>query len=159
MKSIYVYNKYITCIHNAKSAFTQYEKYRHCYSIRSVDEEMQNIFRRIGLTYAKLIQVVALNKTGSAKIEPEVTNIIDECDNLLKDKHSFFDNIINYLDQNRISISTVLRNKLLNTKLLTDLTALENHLAYANKLVNRMELMLKSSQQIYRGSELMLKSA
>lgn len=160
MKATYIYNKYKANIHNAKWAFSYYEKYSNCFAIRSVDEEMQNIFRKVGLTYAKLIQVVSLNKPGiNGDCEPEVTDIIDTCENLLKDRINFFDNIINYLNESKNHIITALGNKHSLKKMDTDLDTLENNLAYANKLVTRMEVMLKGSQQIYRGSDLLLRTA
>ncbi|RYY35557.1 MAG: hypothetical protein EOP46_09635 [Sphingobacteriaceae bacterium] len=160
MEATYIYNKYKANIHNAKWAFSYYEKYSNCFAIRSVDEEMQNIFRKVGLTYAKLMQVVSLSKPGiNGDCEPEVYDIIDTCDSLLKDRDNFFENIIYYLNNSKTHIITALGNKHSLKKMNTDLDTLESNLAYANKLVSRMEVMLKGSQQIYQGSDMLLKIA
>jgi hypothetical protein len=160
MKSNHIYNKYKACIQNAKSAFSHYEKYSSCFSIRSVDEEMLGIFRKIGLSYAKLMQMVA-NREQKTITNNDAALIvtIDECEKLLKEKASFFNNIIGFLDRNESQIMATLSNALYFKKISTDLDALESNLGYANKLVARMELMLRSSQQIYLGNSLGLKSA
>lgn len=160
MKSSHIYNKYRACIQNAKSAFGHYEKYSNCFSIRSVDEEMVNIFRKIGLSYAKLLQMVA-NREQKTITNNDAALIvtIDECEKLLKEKASFFNNIIAFLDRNEKQIMATLGNALYFKKISTDLDALESHLNYANKLVARMELMLRSSQQIYLANSLGLRSA
>ncbi|GAA4335013.1 hypothetical protein GCM10023149_42710 [Mucilaginibacter gynuensis] len=148
-----IFSKYKNCILNANGAFGYYEKYRHCFSIRSVDEEMQLTYRKISITYTKLLQMVKTGNLINNVTEAEFTRMIDENEKLLKEKSIFFMKVISFLEKNEKLIIITL-GRITNLKAIeTDLDNLDTNLTYANKLVRRMENMLKASQQIYRQHE------
>jgi hypothetical protein len=153
MKKGFLYNRYKFCIHSAKWAFNKYNKYNRCYTIRSIDEEMQLIFRKIGLSYARLMQAVANEGV------PAITNVIDECERLTGSPRTFFQKIISYLDTNRKKIEALLDREDIVERLQNDLQTLEKSIDYATKAVIRMEYILRNSQHLYKDESYHLKSA
>ncbi len=154
MKPHYILKKYKACILNAKSAFNHYEKYSTCFAIRSLDDEMLSVFRKMGLSYAKLMQLV-FKRNAADNIDT-----IDECESLIKEKQSFFNRISNFLDKNEEQIGVLLTNRNCLKAVKAELEVLEKNVTLANQLVERMDLMLRSSQHIYlRAATPELKSA
>ncbi|MEO6150708.1 MAG: hypothetical protein ABIN95_06630 [Mucilaginibacter sp.] len=148
MKSYHIYNKYKIGIHKAKQSFGHYEKYKNCFSIRSMDNEMGEIFIKLGLHYSKLMHLVTdRNKNSEIKGEPDLVSI-DECEKLLKEKASFFNNIICFLERNEKRIIELLNSGTIDA-MSNEVNAIETNVTNADKVVNRMDSMIISSQQIY----------
>lgn len=148
MKTNFIFNRYKACIHNANWTFNHYYKYSNCYSIRSVDEEMQSILHKVGIAYARLISFVKLRKNNDLT-EPSITDIIDECEVLMQNKGSFFLKVLNFLNTNYDWLLKVFDSEYFLKVISKEIEGLETNLAYANKLVSKMDVMLKTSQHVY----------
>lgn len=148
MKTNFIFNRYKACIYTASWTFNHYYKYSNCYSIRSVDEEMQSILRKVAIAYAKLISFVELRKRGDNS-EPLITDIIDECEALMSNSSSFFLKILHFLNSNYEWLLKVFDSEYFIKVISKEIEGLEQNLAYANKLVSKMDIMLKTSQHVY----------
>ncbi|MBE9585249.1 hypothetical protein IM792_12380 [Mucilaginibacter sp. JRF] len=148
MKTNFIYNRYKACIHSANWIFNHYYKYSNCYAIKSDDEEMQTILKKIAIAYARLIRFVALRKK-SVLTEPAITDVIDESEVLLKDKHSIFLKLSHFLNANYDLLVKVFDSKRSVSIINKEIETLEDNLDHAGQLVGKMDVMLKSSQHVY----------
>ncbi|WP_147238689.1 hypothetical protein [Mucilaginibacter hurinus] len=149
MASYHIYNKYITSIYKAKQAFSHYERYKKCFSIRSMDNEMSEIFAKLGLHYSKLISLVNSRKVSDSGSTGRDLVTIDGCEELMKEKASFFNNIICFLEKNKNGVLQALGASGNSEAIDKEITALETNLDHADKVVSRMDALIKTSQQIY----------
>ncbi|RYZ95058.1 MAG: hypothetical protein EOP47_26575 [Sphingobacteriaceae bacterium] len=92
--------------------------------------------------------VKVCNKVVENNGEPDFVSI-DECEELMKEKASFFNNIICFLERNEKRIIEVLGNKRNAKTIDSEVIAIEVELTDADKLVNKMDDMIRSSQQVY----------
>ncbi|GAA4921973.1 hypothetical protein GCM10023313_27360 [Mucilaginibacter defluvii] len=109
---------------------------------------MQSILRKVAIAYAKLISFVELRKRGDNS-EPLITDIIDECEALMSNSSSFFLKILHFLNSNYEWLLKVFDSEYFIKVISKEIEGLEQNLAYANKLVSKMDIMLKTSQHVY----------
>lgn len=148
MRTNFIFNRYKACIHNASWTFNYYHKYSNCYAIRSVDEEMESTLHKVGIAYAKLIAFVKLRNNNDFS-EPSITDIIDECEILMQNNESFFLKVLYFLNNNYDVLLDVFNSDYFQKVISKEIESLETNLAYASKLVNKMEIMLRTSQHVY----------
>ena len=151
MESKIIYQLYRECVNNAQLIFAYYEKYNNCLEIDSLDKEMHEIFSKIGLTYAKFMMLVSKRfelDNPSALIMSVMSYAHNEKN--VEQKSVCLDKIAVFMDTNENLITRVLTATIDLSHTEKDIDSIGETLTRANKIINRMELLLRKSQQIYQ---------
>lgn len=149
MENIEVYLKYRESIHEIRYLFNHYEKYNACISIRSFDNDMNEIIKKMGRAYSKLLLLVNNETTVQDSFEDMADMIACEFDEILyKNKVVIIEKVNNFIESNRDNIINILNNTH-DFRKISYLDAFELALTDARKLVSDMDMLIKKSQNIY----------
>jgi hypothetical protein len=155
MSATYIFNNYKLSAFNARILLNNYKKIHNCLAVRSLDDQIHEVFSKVALVYSQLIIRINTDKTTDNPLsQVPVINATGDFDALMVEKSLFFDYVIIYLDQNKNQIIETLEANADSWKFDYDLSRLKFHLNQISDIVHRLESMAKSSQNIHINTRL-----
>jgi hypothetical protein len=150
MEAKMIYHIYRENIAKAVEIFAHYEKYNACIAVDSLDKEMNDVFNKIALDYAKFMMLVN-NRLELDSPEGLSTSLVGSIkDNGLAERRSFqLNRLVKFMDINEkliLKIFAVIDFKCVDN----EADRLQRSLNKATQLINRMEMLIMNSQQIYQ---------
>lgn len=133
----------------AEELSRQYDKYKCCFSVSSIDQEMSGNFQRIKLSYVKTLSLMSFKRGPSGAA---ATVAIDHCDCVVAEKPIIFFRIRGMLKAKISSFSDIQLHSGITLAIHAEIDKISLEVNRTKHIVERMELMIRGSQQIYQTS-------
>lgn len=144
-----IYHTYRECVANARMMFVYYEKYNNCIALESLDRDMDSVFNKIALDYTKFMMLIN-NRIELDNPDNLPHSLLSICNSRAdyELRSAYLEKIEELMDKNEglmVRIFARIDFKCIDQEVDT----LKRNLQNASKLINRMEMLLMRSQNIY----------